>query len=208
MEYTPVLYLLLALLPLLCLLKSPLASRNTHHGNSLRLPPSPWQLPIIGSLHHLHGTIPHHALRDLARRHGPVMLLKFGEAPVIVASSREATKEILKTHDAVLATRPQTTTFKILSKRGQGIALAPYGDHWRQLRKICNMELLSPKHVKSFRAIREDEAARLVQSIASASASPMNLSKTLAGYVANAALRVIMHGRPSQGSRCLHRPAS
>ncbi|CAL5052704.1 unnamed protein product [Urochloa decumbens] len=195
MEYTPVLYFLLALLPLLCLLKSRLASRTSHHGNSLRLPPSPWQLPIIGSLHHLHGALPHHALRKLARRHGPIMLLKFGEVPVIVASSREVAKETLKTHDAITATRPQTTTFKILSKRGQGIALAPYGDHWRQLRKICNMELLSQKHVQSFRTIREDEAARLVQSIASASASPMNLSKMLAGYVADAALRAIMGDR-------------
>jgi hypothetical protein len=75
------------------------------------------------------------------------MLVKFGEVSVVVASSREAAKEVLKTHDAVFATRPQTTTFKILSKGGQGIALAPYGEHWRQLRKICNMELLSAKRV-------------------------------------------------------------
>ncbi|KAF8657464.1 hypothetical protein HU200_060025 [Digitaria exilis] len=126
------------------------------------------------------------------------MLLKFGEVPVMVASSREAAKEILKTHDALLATRPQTTTFKILSKRGLGIALAPYGDHWRQLRKICNMALLSANHVRSFRAIREEEVARLVESImsASASAAPLvNLSKMIAGYVADAALRAIMGNR-------------
>jgi cytochrome P450 len=125
------------------------------------------------------------------------MLLRFGKVPVVVASSREAAKEILKTHDAVLATRPQTTTFKILSKRGQGIALAPCGDHWRQLRKICNMELLSANHVQSFRAIRENEAARLVQSIASASASVplVNLSNMLAGYVADASFRAIMGDR-------------
>lgn len=131
MEYSPGFYCLLALLPLLYLLKFRLASRNSRHGNNLRLPPAPWQLPIIGSLHHLHGALPHRALRELARRHGPVMLLKFGEVSVVVASSREAAKEVLKTHDAVFATRPQTTTFKILSKGGQGIALAPYGEHWR-----------------------------------------------------------------------------
>lgn len=124
------------------------------------------------------------------------MFLKFGEVPVIVASSREAAaKEILKTHDAVLATRPQTTTFKILSKRGLGIAIAPYDDHWRKLRKICNMALLSAHHVRSFRAIREEEAARLVESIVSPSAAPqVNLSKMIAGYVADAALRAIVSG--------------
>mgnify|MGYP003739829931 CR=1 FL=1 len=57
------------------------------------------------------------------------------------------------------------------------------------------MELLSAKHVRSFRPIREDEAARLVQSIASASAPLVNLSMMLAGYVADAALREIMGGR-------------
>lgn len=196
MECSLLLCCLLALLPLLYLLKSQLASRNSHHGNNLRLPPAPWQLPIIGSLHHLRGALPHRALRDMARRHGPVMFLKFGEVPVIVASSREAAaKEILKTHDAVLATRPQTTTFKILSKRGLGIAIAPYDDHWRKLRKICNMALLSAHHVRSFRAIREEEAARLVESIVSPSAAPqVNLSKMIAGYVADAALRAIVSG--------------
>ena len=44
-------------------------------------------------------------MRELARRHGPVMLLKFGEVSVVVASSREAAKEVLKTHDAEFATR-------------------------------------------------------------------------------------------------------
>ncbi|KAF8779250.1 hypothetical protein HU200_002930 [Digitaria exilis] len=124
------------------------------------------------------------------------MLLKFGEVPVMVASSREAAKEILKTHDALLVTRPKTTTFKILSKHGLGIALAPYGDHWRQLCKICNMALLRAHHVWSFRAIREEEVARLVESIMSASAAPLgNLSKMIAGYVADAAFRAIMGNR-------------
>ncbi|KAL6909751.1 hypothetical protein ACP4OV_001410 [Aristida adscensionis] len=198
MEYSHVYYSLLALLPLLYLFKSLLASTtSSHHGSSLRLPPSPWRLPILGNLHHLHGALPHRALRDLARLHGPVMLLKFGEVPVIVASSREAAKEVMKTHDAALATRPQTTTIKILSERGPGIVFAPYGDHWRQLRKICNMELLSAKRVQSFRQIREEEAAHLVQSIASASASAplVNLSKLLAVYVADAAFRAIMGDR-------------
>ncbi|TVU11374.1 hypothetical protein EJB05_44958, partial [Eragrostis curvula] len=117
--------------------------------------------------------------------------------PMVVASSRDTANEVMKSHDAVFATRSQTTTIKILSKRGVGIALAPYGDHWQQLRKICNMELLSTKRVQSFRTIREEEAARLVSSISSASssASLVNVSKMVAAYVTDAALRTIMGDR-------------
>uniref|UniRef100_A0A0D3GJ47 Cytochrome P450 n=1 Tax=Oryza barthii TaxID=65489 RepID=A0A0D3GJ47_9ORYZ len=59
----------------------------------LRLPPGPWTLPVIGSLHHLAGQLPHRAMRDLARRHGPVMLLRIGEVPTLVVSSRDAARE-------------------------------------------------------------------------------------------------------------------
>ncbi|KAM3308535.1 hypothetical protein P3S67_010279 [Capsicum chacoense] len=38
-----------------------------------KLPPGPWRLPLIGSLHHLiSGHNPHRIFRDLARKYGPV----------------------------------------------------------------------------------------------------------------------------------------
>lgn len=36
------------------------------------------------------GALPHRALRDLARRHGPLMTLRLGELDATVASSPEA----------------------------------------------------------------------------------------------------------------------
>ncbi|CAO2161881.1 unnamed protein product [Urochloa humidicola] len=193
MDNTLYYYLLLALLPLLFFVTIRTASRRQRH--HLRLPPGPWQLPVLGSLHHLRGSLPHHALRDLSLRYGPLMFLKFGEVPVVVASTPEAAKEILKTHDAIFSTRPLSLTMKVLTKNGAGIVWAPYGNHWRQLRKICTMELLSMKRVQSFQPIREEEAARLVMAISTATAPLVNLSKLIAVYVADASVHAILGNR-------------
>uniref|UniRef100_A0A0E0QWV3 Cytochrome P450 n=1 Tax=Oryza rufipogon TaxID=4529 RepID=A0A0E0QWV3_ORYRU len=183
-------YSLLIILPFLLLInfyKAMFSSRK----QAGRLPPCPWQLPIMGSIHHLIGDLPHRSLRDLSRRYGPVMLLKFGQVPFIIVSSPEAAKDIMKTHDSIFATRPQSEIMKIITKRGQGLVFAPYDDQWRQLRKICIRELLCAKRVQSFCAIREEEAARLVKSISSDQAHLVNLSKKLADYATDAAIRII-----------------
>ncbi|CAO2148921.1 unnamed protein product [Urochloa humidicola] len=118
---------IIALLPLLYYM----VKSHWHIQNGLRLPPGPWQLPIIGSLHHMLGaaSVPHRRMCDLSRRYGPLMFLRFCEVPVIIVSSREAAIEVMKTHDAIFATRPQTKIIKILTKRGQAVAMSPYGEH-------------------------------------------------------------------------------
>ncbi|CAN6207815.1 unnamed protein product [Urochloa humidicola] len=189
-------YLLLALLPLLffaTIRTASLGARRQRH--RLRLPPGPWQLPVIGSLHHLRGSLPHHALRDLSLRYGPLMFLKFGEVPVVVASTPDAAKEILKTQDAVFSTRPLSLTMKIITKNGAGIVWSPYGNHWRQLRKICMVELLSVKRVQTFQPIREEEARRLVMAVSTATTPLVNLSKLIAVYVADASVHAILGSR-------------
>ncbi|OEL27697.1 hypothetical protein BAE44_0011280 [Dichanthelium oligosanthes] len=101
-----------------------------------RLPPGPWNLPVIGSLLHLVAAPPHRALLRLARRHGPLMLLRLGEVPVVVASSPEAAAEVMKANDPVFASRPRGPTVDVLGLGGRGLIFAPYGEYWRQMRKV------------------------------------------------------------------------
>ncbi|GFQ08116.1 cytochrome p450 cyp736a12, partial [Phtheirospermum japonicum] len=49
-------------------------------------PPGPRSLPILGHFHLL-GKNPHQDLHSLARKHGPIMGLRFGSSPTIVVSS-------------------------------------------------------------------------------------------------------------------------
>ncbi|KAK9117350.1 hypothetical protein Sjap_016297 [Stephania japonica] len=93
------------------------------------------------------------------------MLLHFGQVPVVVVSSPVMAEEILKTHDAVFANRPSMTTAKILLYGCVDIGFAPYSEYWRQMRKICVMELLSVRRVKTFKRMREEEVACLIESI-------------------------------------------
>ncbi|KAL6209369.1 hypothetical protein ACLB2K_020311 [Fragaria x ananassa] len=91
-----------------------------------RSPPSPPKLPVIGNLHQL-GLHVHRSLQSLAQQHGPLILLHFGSVPVIVVSSAEAAREIMKTHDGIFTHRPKFTFFKKLFYNYKDILSAPYG---------------------------------------------------------------------------------
>ncbi|XP_062015712.1 phenylacetaldehyde oxime monooxygenase CYP71AN24-like [Rosa rugosa] len=149
-------------------------------GSKLKLPPSPTRLPLIGNLHQL-GTLPHRSLGNLSKKYGPLMLLHLGIVPTLVVSSAEMAKEVMKTHDTVFSSRPKTTAANILVYGCHDIGFAPYGEYWRQVRKLCVLELLSLKRVQQFQYAREEEIGELVNRIRKAclGQSPINLSEML-----------------------------
>ncbi|XP_027333158.1 premnaspirodiene oxygenase-like [Abrus precatorius] len=145
-------------------------------GTTSNLPPGPWKLPIFGSIHHLIGHLPHHRMRELSQKYGPLMHLQLGETSAIVVSSPEIAKEVLKTHEVTFAHRPRFVAAEIVTYGFTNITFSPYGDYWKQLRKICTMEVLSAKRVRSFQSIREEEVSNLVRYISMNTGSTINLT--------------------------------
>ncbi|XP_020217129.1 cytochrome P450 71D11 isoform X2 [Cajanus cajan] len=180
-----ILYLILPFFTLLIVVLK-LGRNLKKTGSSPNIPPGPWKLPIIGNILHLvTSTPPHRKLRDLAKIYGPLMHLQLGEVFAIIVSSPEYAKEIMKTHDVIFASRPKILASEILSYESTSITFSPYGYYWRQLRKICTVELFTQKRVNSFRTIREEELTNLVKVVSAHEGSTINLTEAVLSSVYN-----------------------
>ncbi|KAG8375472.1 hypothetical protein BUALT_Bualt10G0103400 [Buddleja alternifolia] len=154
-----------------------------------KLPPSPPKLPVIGHIHHLVGGLPHQALARVTKKFGPFLHLQLGEISMVVVSSRETAKEVLKVQDPACADRPESIGSKIMWYDAKDMVFSPYNEFWRQLRKICILELLSAKNVKSFGSIRQDEVSRLIKSVRSSSGEAVNLTEKIFGFTSSITCR-------------------
>ncbi|KAG6482903.1 hypothetical protein ZIOFF_059542 [Zingiber officinale] len=165
-----------------------LRSRKQLISGRTNLPPSPPRLPLIGNLHQL-GPLLHQSLAALSRLHGPVMLLHRGHIPTLVVSSPDAACDVLRHQDLVCAGRPTFTPANILLEGD--ISFAPYGDYWRQLRRICSVHLLSSKRVQSYRRTREEEVAAMAAAIAAKASTTINLSEIIYSSTNDVICRVV-----------------
>ncbi|XP_010092319.2 cytochrome P450 71A1, partial [Morus notabilis] len=191
----------LLIIPVLLILFTRNANKRSSSSSgrkSLNLPPSPPRLPVIGNLHQL-GKFPHRSLRALSEKYGPLMLLHLGQAaPTLVVSSPDLVKEIAKNHDTTFSNRPQTTATDILFYGGKDMAFSPYGESWRQARRICAVQLLCLKRVQSFQSIREEEVTKMVERLRKASlnigdsTNSVNLSEILISTSNNIVSRCVL----------------
>ncbi|KAJ8774005.1 hypothetical protein K2173_009436 [Erythroxylum novogranatense] len=157
----------------------------------LNLPPGPKPFPIIGNLN-LIGSLPHRSLHSLSQKYGPLMHLKFGSFPVIVGSSVEMAKTILKTHDVTFVGRPKTAAGKYTTYNYADITWSPYGPYWRQARKMCLMELFSVKRLESFEYIRKEELKSLLKNLFKSGGETVNLKDHLSDVSLNVICRMVL----------------
>uniref|UniRef100_A0A2N9G8I8 Uncharacterized protein n=1 Tax=Fagus sylvatica TaxID=28930 RepID=A0A2N9G8I8_FAGSY len=168
-------------------------SKNSHFQYHKRKPPppgpKPW--PIIGNLN-LIGPLPHQSLHKLSQKYGPIMQLKFGSFPVVVASSAEVAKQFLRTHDHVFASRPQTAAGKHTTYNYLNITWAPYGPYWRQGRKIYLSELFSSKRLESYEYIRVEERGAFISRLFTMSGKPIMLKDDLSRLTLSIISRIVL----------------
>ncbi|CAI9281786.1 unnamed protein product [Lactuca saligna] len=127
-------------------------------GENSAPPQAKGKWPVIGHLHLLGSSgLPHRVLAKMSDRYGPIFTIKLGVHNALVVSSSEIAKECFTINDKAFSSRPKLMAVELMGYNYAIFALAPYGDYWRQVRKIIMLEVLSPKRVEMLAPIRVSE---------------------------------------------------
>ncbi|KAK1415273.1 hypothetical protein QVD17_31051 [Tagetes erecta] len=126
------------------------------------LSPGPPKLPIIGNLHQV-GDKPHVSLAKFAQEYGPLISLKLGTQVLVVASSPEAARGILKTQDRLLSSRVMPTALQHKSLTPHSLLFSECNESWKSLRNLCRSEIFSSHALEAHSSIREAKVDRLLE---------------------------------------------
>nr|QNS29972.1 cytochrome P450 [Nothapodytes nimmoniana] len=138
-------------------------------GKIQNLPPIPFPcLPILGHLYLVKKPL-YRSLAKISDRYGPIVLLRLGSRPVLLVSSPSAAEECLTNNDILFANRPKLLAAKYLGYNYTSLAWTSYGDHWRNLRRISSLEILSTQRLQMLHSIRVDEVRSMLRGLLVAS---------------------------------------
>ncbi|KAH9295326.1 hypothetical protein KI387_038914, partial [Taxus chinensis] len=162
----------------------------------LKLPPGPRRWPIVGNLLQI-GHVPHLGMQKFTQKYGPLVYIHIGMVPTVVTDDPKYVKEFLLKQDHIFASRPKNIASEHFTFGGNDIAFAPYGPHWRAVRKICLMELLTQKKIDSFRQGRNDEVECMVKDVwrASLEGKSINMRNLFGALTSNAITRMVLGQR-------------
>lgn len=143
-----------------------------------KLPPGPRPLPVVGNIYDIK-PVRFKCFADWAKQYGPVFSVYFGSRLNVIVTTADLAREVLKDKDQQLADRHRTRPSERMSRNGQDLIWADYGPHYVKVRKLCNIELFTPKRLEGLRPIREDEVTAMVESFFKDCTLPENKGKSL-----------------------------
>ncbi|KAK9147942.1 hypothetical protein Scep_006699 [Stephania cephalantha] len=164
------------------------------------LPPGPLALPLIGNLPFLDKDL-HRCFAKLSKKYGPVMRLHLGTRLWIVLSSPSVAKEFLKDHDIIYATRDMLAVTQTGSYGRQDMVWAPYGNHWRMMRKLCVRELLSNARLDALYGLRQREVRSMVSRLYLNRGVPINVAEDVMLIMFNIVTSMLWGGTLEEGER-------
>ena len=85
------------------------------------------------------------------------MLLYLGAMPTLVVSSPRAAEAVMCTHNHVFASQLHSVVSDTIMYGLFDIGFTPYGEYWREARKLVTTHMLGVKKVQSFRSAAAEE---------------------------------------------------
>ncbi|XP_047315497.1 cytochrome P450 81Q32-like [Impatiens glandulifera] len=134
------------------------------HRHRRNLPPSPPSVPLIGHLHLLKFPA-HRSLQNLSQKLGPIFSLQLGTQLAVIVSSPSTIEECLTKNDIIFANRPKFVVTKYFGYNYTTVTSSPYGDHWRNLRRLMTVDLLSSNRLNGFLFIRREEVRFMLREL-------------------------------------------
>ncbi|XP_071735882.1 cytochrome P450 71AU50-like [Rutidosis leptorrhynchoides] len=127
-----------------------------------RFPPGPIGLPVLGYIPFL-GPNLHHEFTKLAQRYGSIFKLNLGSKTVIVVSSSDLAKVVLREQDDIFANRDPPVAGLVITYGGQNILWSDNNLYWRNLRKLLVHEVLNNKNLQDFSSLRRSEVRKTLK---------------------------------------------
>ncbi|XP_027932906.1 isoleucine N-monooxygenase 1-like [Vigna unguiculata] len=129
-----------------------------------KLPPGPKPWPIVGNLPEMLSNKPvfqwiHNLMQDMNTE---IACIRLGNVHVIPVTCPSIACEFLRKHDAEFASRPLTMATDIMSSGYVTIAIVPFGEQWKKMRRIFVNDLFSPLRHHSFQHKRNEEADNIM----------------------------------------------
>ncbi|CAJ1960601.1 unnamed protein product, partial [Sphenostylis stenocarpa] len=129
-----------------------------------KLPPGPKPWPIVGNLPEMLANRPvfrwiHNLMQEMNTE---IACIRLGKVHVIPVSCPTLACEFLRKHDAEFASRPLTMATDIISSGYVTIAIVPFGEQWKKMRRIIVNDLFSPLRHRWFEDKRNEEADNIM----------------------------------------------